>query len=177
MKHSTPREGPGYFLLGMVLLSVVVVDQLTKLLIQQTMNLHQSIAVLDGFFAITYIRNPGAAFGILADLSPDFRFYFFTLVSLAALVFLTVFYSRTPREDLWTRVGLAMVGGGALGNLIDRLRLGEVIDFLDFSIGAYHWPAFNVADSAISIGLGFLILQLVLRSRAESQERPTHPVP
>jgi signal peptidase II len=85
-----------------------------------------------------------------------------------AIFFLGIFFYKTPREDFWTQLGLCLVGGGAFGNLIDRLRFGEVIDFLDFFVGPYHWPAFNVADSAISIGLGLLILQLILQSRRET---------
>ena len=162
--QATPR----YLVLVTISLTIIGLDQITKLLIHHSMRLHESIPVVQGFFAITYIRNPGAAFGFLAELADQFRFYFFVTVSIAALIFLGIFFYRTPREDLLSQIGISLVIGGAFGNLIDRLRLGEVIDFLDFFVGSYHWPAFNVADSAISIGLAILILQLFLRSKAET---------
>ena len=168
MKLRISQENPRYLVLITMALTIISLDQITKFLIHHSMRLHESIAIVEGFFAITYIRNPGAAFGFLADLGDQFRFYFFVTISIVALIFLGIFFYKTPREDLLTQVGISLVVGGALGNLIDRLRLGEVIDFLDFFIGSSHWPAFNVADSAISIGLALLILQLFLRSKAET---------
>jgi len=168
MKLRIAQESPRYLVLITIALAIIFLDQVTKFLIHHSMRLHESIVVVEGLFAITYIRNPGAAFGFLANLGDQFRFYFFVTVSIAALVFLGILFYRTPREDLLTQVGISLVVGGAFGNLIDRLRLGEVIDFLDFFIGPYHWPAFNVADSAISIGLALLILQLFLHSKAET---------
>jgi signal peptidase II len=168
MRVKGSQEGPRYLILISIALGIILLDQVTKFLIHHRMQLHESIMIVEGFFAITYIRNPGAAFGFLANLSDHFRFYFFVMISIVALIFLGAFFFKTPREDFWTQVGISLVVGGAVGNLIDRLRLGEVIDFLDFFVGPYHWPAFNVADSAISIGLTLLILQLFLRSRAET---------
>lgn len=165
---SRPRQGPYYLILAGVGLGIILLDQATKAWIHGSLRLHESIEIAEGFFAITYIRNPGAAFGLLANLDPRVRFYFFVTVSCVALVVLGIFFSRTPRQDRWTQVGLSSVCGGAVGNLIDRLRFGEVIDFMDFSIGTYHWPAFNVADSAISIGLVLLVLQLIFRSQGET---------
>jgi signal peptidase II len=162
------QVAPRYLLLVTISLTIIGLDQITKYLIHHSMRLHESIPVVNGFFAITYIRNPGAAFGFLAEMGDQFRFYFFVTVSVAALIFLVIFFYRTPREDLLAQIGISLVVGGAFGNLIDRLRLGEVIDFLDFFVGPYHWPAFNVADSAISIGLAILILQLFLRTKAET---------
>jgi signal peptidase II len=168
MKLRISQENPRYLVLIAIALTILFLDQVAKFWIHHSMRLHESIVIVEGFFAITYIRNPGAAFGFLADLSHQFRFYFFVSVSILALIFLGIFFYKTPREDLLTQVGISLVVGGAFGNLIDRLRLGEVIDFLDFFVGPYHWPAFNVADSAISIGLALLILQLFLRSKAEA---------
>ncbi|MCI0526797.1 MAG: signal peptidase II [Nitrospira sp.] len=168
MKFKGLQEGPRYLILISIALGIILLDQGTKFLIHRSMHLHESITIVEGFFAITYIRNPGAAFGFLANLSDHFRFYFFIIISIVALIFLGAFFFKTPREDFWTQLGISMVVGGAVGNLIDRLRLGEVIDFLDFFVGSTHWPAFNVADSAISIGLALLILQLFLHSRAET---------
>jgi signal peptidase II len=157
-----------YLILFTVVLGIIILDQITKAIIDHTMRLHESIVVLEGFFAITYIRNPGAAFGFLSDLSDSFRFYFFFIVSIVALSFLTFFFYKTRLDDYWTIIGISLVGGGALGNLIDRMRFGEVVDFLDFFIGSYHWPAFNVADSAISIGLVLLIFHLFVQSRKDA---------
>lgn len=168
MRFEISQEGPRYLILIGMAIGIIFLDQVTKFLIHQSMRLHESIVIVEGFFAITYIRNPGAAFGFLANLSADVRFYFFVGVSIVALIFLSAFFLKTPREDFWTQIGISWVVGGAFGNLIDRLRLGEVIDFLDFFVGPYHWPAFNVADSAISMGLALLILQLFLRSKAET---------
>ena len=162
------QASPRYLVLTSVVLGIMILDQVTKAIIHHNMRLHESIVIVEGFFAITYIRNPGAAFGFLANLSDGFRFYFFTTISVGAIIFLGLFFYKTRPDDYWTLVGISLVGGGAFGNLIDRLRLGEVIDFLDFFIGPYHWPAFNVADSAISIGLGLLLLQLFLHPRKET---------
>lgn len=174
MKNKLPQRGLRYLILTTLILGVMILDQASKAFVHHHMRLHESIEILEGFFAITYIRNPGAAFGFLATLSDGLRFYFFATVSVVALISLGVFFYRTRPDEPWTVVGIALVGGGAFGNLIDRLRLGEVIDFLDFYIGAYHWPAFNVADSAISIGLALLVLQLFVHSRKDVAKGHLH---
>ena len=125
-----------YLLLGLLSLAIVVLDQVTKLSVMESMRLHESIPVVSNFFSITYIRNPGAAFGFLSSSSSSFRFVFFGVTSIFAL--------------------------------LDRLRYGEVIDFLDFYFNAYHFPAFNVADSAITVGVAFLILHFALEKEPEA---------
>jgi signal peptidase II len=148
---------------------VVLLDQATKAWIVSTMTLHESFAVIGGLFNITYIRNPGAAFGFLAGASPLFRSIFFLTVSAAAIL-LILHYVRTSRfEDRLQVLALALILGGAVGNLIDRVRFGEVVDFLDVYIGSHHWPAFNVADSAISIGAAILILAFFCKQKEETQ--------
>src|SRR5438445_8713705 len=122
------------------------------------MHLHESISVIPGLFNITYIRNSDAAFGILAGTHAGFRLLFFGLTSVLALALLGTIYARLAPADRIGRISVASIFGGAVGNLIDRIRSGEVIDFLDFSIMEHHWPAFNVADAAITVGVGFLIL-------------------
>ena len=147
--------------LGLMLLivsSVIVLDQLTKWLITSTMRLHESIPVLHDFFSITYIRNSGAAFGILAGSHAGFRLVFFGLTSVLALALLGTIYVRLSPADWVGQVSVSAIFGGAVGNLIDRIRAGEVIDFLDFSLLGHHWPAFNVADAAITVGVAFLIM-------------------
>nr|MBA2485557.1 signal peptidase II [Nitrospira sp.] len=147
-----------YLLLGLLSLAIVVVDQVTKVYVIQTMRLHESIPVISDFFSITYIRNPGAAFGFLSSSSGTFRFVFFGLTSIFAVGLLGTILVRMPKHDWMGQLSVAAILGGAIGNLLDRLRYGEVIDFLDFYINGYHWPAFNVADSAITVGVVFLIL-------------------
>jgi len=148
---------------------VILLDQATKAWIISTMRLYDSFAVIGGFFNITHVRNPGAAFGFLAGASPLFRYIFFMSVAVAAIL-LILHYLRVSRIEETSLVSaLALILAGAVGNLIDRVRFGEVVDFLDVYIGSYHWPAFNVADSAITVGAAILIAVL-LRKRKERTE-------
>ncbi|GMV48665.1 signal peptidase II [Nitrospirales bacterium NOB] len=156
-----------YFLLGLLSLIIVVVDQVTKVSVMENMRLHESIPVIQNFFNITYIRNPGAAFGFLSSSSSSFRFVFFGVTSVFALGLLGTILARMPKDDWMGQLSVAGILGGAIGNLMDRLRYGEVIDFLDFYINGYHWPAFNVADSAITVGVVFLILHFALEKHPE----------
>jgi signal peptidase II len=146
---------------------VIVADQLTKLYIMQTMRLHESISIIPNLFSLTYIKNPGAAFGLLAGSSNAFRMVFFGLTSIFALGLLVTILLRMPERDWMGRLSVAGILGGAIGNLIDRLRYGEVIDFLDFYVENYHWPAFNVADSAITVGVMLLIIHFAFEKRAD----------
>lgn len=148
----------------------VVLDQITKLVVQRNFTLHESLPIIEGFFSLTYILNPGAAFGFLADQNATFRAIFFFVVSVIALTLLMVFFHQTPEDDPLGLTAISLLFGGAVGNLIDRIRLGEVVDFLDFYIGQYHWPAFNVADSAITIGISFLMLHLFFQKKEEKHQ-------
>ena len=140
----------------------ILLDQVTKYLVMKKMVLGQSIPILDGFFNLTYVMNPGAAFGILASASENFRVPFFLGVSCLAIVAVLVFYFKGARDNLILQIGLSLVLGGAIGNLIDRVRFHEVVDFIEVYYKRFHWPAFNIADSAISIGVCFLILDMIL---------------
>ncbi|BBO87764.1 signal peptidase II [Desulfosarcina ovata] len=146
---------------------VVILDQITKLLVLGGVPLYHRIRVIPGFFDLTHIRNPGGAFGFMAAGSPGLRNLLFIGVSAIAMGMIVYFYRMTPRTHAWLASALAMIFGGAVGNLIDRLRFGEVIDFLDLYVGAYHWPAFNVADSAITIGITIFIAHVVLGKMPE----------
>jgi len=151
-----------------IALAVVAADQVSKLVVASTMRLGQSISVVPGLFDLSYVLNPGAAFGILASRSPAFRSPFFVVVSLLAIALIVYYYHRHLDEP--TRLPAAALGlilGGAVGNLIDRLRVGMVIDFLDFHLSGYHWPAFNVADAAISIGVALMLLRMFSEWRHE----------
>ncbi|MCP9438902.1 MAG: signal peptidase II [Nitrospira sp.] len=153
------------FLLASLTGVVIAVDQITKLRVMQTMRLHESIPIIPNFFSLTYIRNPGAAFGLLAGSSQTFRMIFFGATSLFALGLLSAILLRMPERDRMGRFSVAGILGGAIGNLIDRIKYGEVIDFLDFYINDYHWPAFNVADSAITVGVIFLIAHFTFEKK------------
>ncbi|GBL39189.1 MAG: signal peptidase II [Nitrospiraceae bacterium] len=169
------RRSFRYLLLALLAGTIIVIDQVTKLSIMQSMRLHESIPIIQDFFSLTYIRNPGAAFGLLASSSNAFRMVFFGVTSLIALGLLGTILFRLSEKDWVGQLSIAGVLGGAIGNLIDRLRYGEVIDFLDVHVNSYHWPAFNVADSAISVGVVFLIIHFAFEKKDEvllSQEFP-----
>ncbi|MFB3926209.1 MAG: signal peptidase II [Syntrophales bacterium] len=154
-----------YLIFFITAIAVLILDQLTKFYVDSYMFIHESIPVISGLFSITYVRNPGAAFGFLASMGPLFRSVFFITVSAGAIV-LIFYYIRKSQagEDILT-FSLSLIMGGAGGNLIDRVRFGEVIDFLDVYIGSHHWPAFNIADSAISAGAILLILEMIRRRK------------
>ena len=156
-----------YAYLALVAATVVLVDQATKALILKNLPLYQSLTIIPGLFDITHIHNPGGAFGFLAGSGPGVRKLVFSFVSLLALVLVFWFYIKTPPTHRFLATGFAMIFGGAVGNLIDRVRFGIVVDFLDVYVGSTHWPAFNVADSAISIGIGIFLLHLVLKKMPE----------
>jgi signal peptidase II len=155
--------------LALITLGTVWLDQATKASIMQAMRLHESVPIIPNFFSLTYIRNPGAAFGILATSSTGFRLLFFAFTSLFALVLLGTIFFRLQQDDWMGQISIAGILGGAVGNLLDRVRLGEVIDFLDFYVNGYHWPAFNVADAAISVGVFFLILRFALEKKQDQR--------
>ncbi len=142
--------------------AILAADRITKALVPHFMELHQSIPVIPHFVNLTYVRNTGGAFGILATWDSPLRRGFFILASLAAMGLLVFLYRRAVSgSSRLLRFSLVAIGGGAFGNLYDRAVSGEVVDFIDVFIGSHHWPAFNVADSAISVGavlLGYLYL-------------------
>jgi signal peptidase II len=169
--HETMRRilGKKNILFLTIALLVVLLDQLSKAWILATLRLHEGFSLINGFFNIVHVRNPGAAFGFLAAAPPMFRYIFFIAVTVAAIL-LILHYLRVSRIEETSLVSaLALILAGALGNLIDRVRFGEVVDFLDVYIGAHHWPAFNVADSAITVGAACLIV-ILLRRRKERTE-------
>ena len=142
---------------------IILLDQFTKGLILRYLPFNNSIPVIKGFFNITHIRNPGGAFGLMANLSPILRSIVFLFISSLAVGLIFYFYQKTPAKYSWLAAAFALIFGGAIGNLIDRIRFRMVIDFLDFYVGSLHWPAFNIADSAISIGIGIFLYHLMLK--------------
>ena len=152
-----------YIRLTVVAGIIILLDQVTKLIVLDKMPLFQSIPVISGFFNLTHIHNPGGAFGFLATQTSGIQRLVFLFVSSLAIGLVLYFYIKTPREQMWLSTGFALVFGGAVGNMIDRIRLGKVVDFLDFYIGNLHWPAFNVADSAVSIGLLIFLFHILFK--------------
>ncbi|MEE4134551.1 MAG: signal peptidase II [Desulforhopalus sp.] len=141
-----------------VIFAVLVADQLSKGWIVNNFDLYQVVEIIPGFFNLVYVTNPGAAFSILADFDSPWRHYFFLIVGTAAIIGLSVIHWQLRGSNRLYSLALGLIVGGAAGNLIDRVRFGAVVDFLDFSLGSFHWPAFNVADSAICIGAGLFIV-------------------
>jgi len=153
------REATGKLTLYVALVgSIVALDALTKWVVQQTLVLYHPVPILGDFFRLTYIYNPGAAFGL--HLGNYSRFIFLAL-TVVAVVVLYLWYRATPAEDRLRLVAIACVTGGAIGNLIDRVRSHQgVVDFLDVGIGALRWPVFNVADIAVTTGAILLAISL-----------------
>jgi signal peptidase II len=150
-------------LLAVVAGGVLILDQVTKALILKQLPLGGRLTVVPGFFDITHVHNPGGAFGFLAAMSAEVRSLLFVAVSLLAAGLIVYFYWQTPARHRLLAFGLALVFGGAVGNLLDRIRLGIVVDFLDVYIKDLHWPAFNVADSAITVGVFIFAFYLLFR--------------
>jgi signal peptidase II len=141
--------------------TITLLDQISKFYVQGALRLGQVVPVIPGFFNLTYVLNPGAAFGFLSGAPAAIRHPLFTAISIFAVLFIIYYRARHRQMGLLPSVALACILAGAVGNLIDRLRLGMVVDFLDFYYGGYHWPAFNVADSAITIGVALMVLEIV----------------
>jgi len=146
----------------------MVLDQLSKLWIMKEFTLYESREIIPGFFNLVYVVNSGAAFSFLADVNSPWRHYFFVTFAIIAVIALTWLVHSLRRESLFYWICIGLIVGGAIGNLIDRIVYGHVVDFLDFYIRDYHWPAFNIADSAICVGVGLYIL-LTFKQPAQSK--------
>lgn len=153
-----------YFLVVFVLMGL---DQLTKALIVRSITLQGSREVIPGFFNLTHVRNRGAIFGFLSHSDSRILYIFLTLVSVAALGLVIYYFFKTPVSEKLMKISLSLILAGAMGNLIDRLFRGHVIDFLDFYVKDWHWPSFNVADSCITVGAFLLIYILIFKRGPE----------
>lgn len=164
---------PKYIILIAFAALIVAVDQLTKMYIHAHYQLGESTPIIPGFFNLTYVRNPGAAFGFLAQTHPNFRETFFLIMPPIALAIILIIMRTVPNHDFLQVFALSAVFGGAVGNYIDRVQHRYVIDFLDFHWKEiYTWPAFNVADSAIVCGVIVLIVLMFFEGkRAKAAER------
>ncbi len=163
-----------YVIFSGIALLVLVLDQLTKFYFERNYTLGQFKVLIENHLYLTHVRNPGAAFGILAD-SP-WRLPFFLTVALIAVVGILWYLRTLPVTAKWMHFSLGLIFGGAIGNVIDRIRLGEVVDFIGVHWYQYHWPAFNVADSAISVGVTILLIvslleELALRRQRKAEQR------
>jgi signal peptidase II len=162
---ASKRSGFGGFLILLfgITLPVIVIDQLSKLYIASHLALHQDIVLIPNFLDITYTLNPGAAFSLFARMPGWFRSSFLLILALVAIVVILVMLVRNPRINL-TSIALALILAGAAGNVIDRLWHGPVIDFILMHYYAYAWPVFNVADSAITIGVVLILISSLFAS-------------
>ena len=147
--------------LPLISLVVFVLDQLTKLYMTNLLEIGESKVVVDNFFNLTLVMNPGAAFGMFAGLPSNIRRILLGIVTVVAMTLVLLLLRKEAKDDMCAKVALYMIVGGAFGNLIDRFRYDAVVDFLDFFVGTYHWPAFNIADSAISVGVFLLVMRFL----------------
>lgn len=152
-----------------VFLGVLIIDLGTKLWVSSVFRLGESKPVIEGFFHFTLVHNRGVAFGVGNHPNNAFSKFFFIFVSLVALVYLFYLYYKLDDREKFSIWGVGLIMAGALGNLIDRIRQGYVIDFLDVFIGRHHWPAFNVADAAITIGAILFGIDLVLLKKNKTR--------
>jgi signal peptidase II len=151
---------------------VVLLDRLTKGLVARRITLHDSIDVVPGLFRLTHVQNQGAAFGLFSDSPSEWKVAMLILFSLAALAVVSALLWKNGNALNATAIALSLVFGGALGNLWDRVVSGRVIDFLDFYFGSHHWPAFNIADSAIVVGALLLLSEIFLAPQEKAISQP-----
>ena len=163
------RKNIVLFIFGAI--AVIVLDQITKAVIREKLFMYGSYKVIDGFFSLVYVMNPGAAFGFLAGAPEIFRYLFFISITVLAILLIIYYILKSKSQDVLIVISLTLIFGGAVGNLIDRKRFGAVVDFLDFYIGTWHWPAFNAADSAISIGAVLMIWEMLVSRKKTSSSR------
>ena len=150
-----------YLLFIGLALIILLLDQVSKWMAVNQIEAHQILSVIPGFFNLVLVKNRGMAFGIFSQTRSGFYYYFLLFTTIGAIGVILFFFFWIKRTKKWLTVGLSLILGGALGNLVDRVRLGYVIDFLDFFLKGYHWPAFNVADSAVTVGTFWLLFNII----------------
>jgi signal peptidase II len=152
-------------------LLIVAADQLTKAAVRALLPLHDSVTVIPGLVDFTHVRNTGAAFGFLNTVDFPYKTVVIALIATAALIGVATYAAGLGHHQLAARVGLALIIGGAAGNLLDRLIIGSVVDFVDVYWRSWHFWAFNVADSAITIGVAIMVLDMLSPAAAASDAR------
>ncbi|RLB07173.1 MAG: signal peptidase II [Deltaproteobacteria bacterium] len=157
-----------YRILLIIFTLLLALDQSSKFYIERNLPLHYSIVAINGVLNITHVQNRGAAFGLMANRQGSSTF--FILISFLVIAFILYYFRRIEQGQLWTPFCLSLILTGAVGNLIDRFRLGGVVDFLDFHYKSWHWPAFNVADASITIGVLFLALKILYGGKKAAKE-------
>jgi signal peptidase II len=162
---------PKYWIISILPLFIIALDQWTKSIITDRFRLGETLQVFGSIFNITYVRNPGAAFGLLAQAHPSFRIPFFLAIPIIALTVIILVFRKLPDKSIAIASALSLVVGGAVGNLIDRLHYSYVVDFLDFHWADAHFPAFNVADSAICVGVGILVLDILRQPEPQPKKK------
>jgi signal peptidase II len=156
----------------LLIAAVVALDQLTKAVVATRLGLHEYVPVVDGLLSLSHVRNRGAAFGLFNEWDVPYQAQLLSLLSVAALAAIAVYFLRLPAVARLPRLALALVLGGAIGNLVDRVRLGYVVDFVHVYWRTHQWPDFNVADSAITVGVTLLVLDILRSPAHEAQPGP-----
>ncbi len=148
-----------YLWAGSIVGAVLVLDQVTKYLVEKHLRMYETIAVIPGFFNLTHVRNRGAAFSLLSSAPAVFRSVFFVAITIIAVAVIAVLIRKT--HDRLLVIAFSLIAGGAVGNVIDRVRYGEVVDFIQWYVRSYSWPSFNIADSAITAGVILLAVDML----------------
>ncbi len=157
-----------YLQAGSIIGIVLALDQFTKYVVEARIRLHDVIIVVPGFFNLTHVRNKGAAFGILSNLPEFWRGAFFITVTIVAVAAIITLIVKT--HERLSVYAFSLIAGGALGNVVDRIRYGEVVDFIQWYVKSYYWPSFNVADSAVTVGVVLLAIEMLFGTGTKSQE-------
>jgi signal peptidase II len=155
-----------------ILVAGVALDQFTKFLVVRELAFGDQIPVIKGFFNVVLTYNTGAAFGLFANLSMKFAWVFFIVSTSVVMGVVAFLWWRLPEHQDLAAIGYSLIFTGAVGNLLDRVRLGKVVDFLDFHVGQFHWPAFNVADSLVCIGASLLLWFILKEEQSENASNP-----
>jgi signal peptidase II len=149
--------------------AVLVLDQLTKYLVEKHIRMYETITIIPGFFNLTHVRNRGAAFSLLSGAPAGFRSVFFITITLIAVAVIAVLIKKT--QERLQVMSFSLIAGGAVGNVIDRIRYGEVVDFIQWYIRSYSWPSFNIADSAITVGVTLLAIDMLFKKPQDTVKR------
>ncbi len=154
-----------------IFIAVVGLDQITKYLVVNSFQLYESRQIIEGLFNLTYARNTGVAFSMFAQYDSPWRHYFFISINLIAILGFTIAHFRMKNQGWEYTVPFALIAGGAAGNVIDRLHYGSVVDFLDVHVGVHHWPTFNIADSAICVGVVLFLITNLCEEKKKTQQK------